>query len=360
MSGADEVHVQSEEDDSPPSQWPTDLNGILRLHGVPFLESAYRSLLLRKPDAAGINCHLPRLMDGTPKIQILRELAASAESRDLDVRLPGLKKAVLLYCLGVTPVAGHIIKYLTRSEGNSIFDIRLRSVEETLAADFRNEEAAANDTVDDDPQGLRALIADSGMFDAAWYREQSPALGKNVDLLDHFLRIGGFEGRSPSADFDAMLYLQWYQDVRKSGANPLVHYLLHGKKERRRYVATAAAALLGSASPVPVTTARIVCVKSPQVSGEAAVFVTHSPDGLIKPHAIHFVAELKRNGIGVVLAIAADKPMQPIAPDLTGCCSFRVSNVRPLGEQGLRFCRLGACPAVVPRTLRRPDSLFYQ
>jgi glycosyltransferase involved in cell wall biosynthesis len=316
MSGADEFHVESDEEDSTPSQWPTDLDGILRLHGVQFLESAYRSLLLRKPDAAGINCHLPRLMDGTPKIQILRELAASAESRDLDARLPGLKKAVLLYRLGITPVAGRIIKYLTRSEGNSIFDIRLRSVEETLEADFRNEEAA-NDTVDDDPQGLRALIADSGMFDAAWYREQSPALGKNVDLLDHFLRIGGFEGRSPSADFDAMLYLQWYQDVRKSGANPLVHYLLHGKKERRRYVATAAAALLGAASPVPVTMARIVCLKTPEFSGEAAVFVTHSPDGLIKPHVAHFISELKRGGIGVVLAIAADRPMQPIAPDLT-------------------------------------------
>jgi glycosyltransferase involved in cell wall biosynthesis len=74
--------------------------------------------------------------------------------------------------------------------------------------------------------------------------------------------------------------------------------------------------MLGVATPVPVTAARIACLKSPELSGEVAVFVTHSPDGLIKPHVVHFISELKRNGIGVVLAIAADMPMEPIAPEL--------------------------------------------
>ncbi len=315
MSGADKVHVQSEGEDSTSSQRPSDLDGILGLHGLQFLESAYLILLLRKPDAPGIACHMPRLLDGTPKIQILRELAASAESRSLDVRLPGLRRAILLYCLGITPIAGRFIKYFTRSEGNSIFDIRLRSVEEALEAYFHNEEAA-NEAVDEDPRKLRKLISNSGLFDSVWYREQSPALDENVDLLDHFLRIGGIEGRSPSADFDAMLYLRWYPDVRKAGENPLVHYLLRGKKEGRRYVTTAVAAMLGVASPVPVTTARIACLKTPEVSGEAAVFVTHSPDGLIKPHVVHFISALKSNGIRVVLVIAADEPMQPVAPQL--------------------------------------------
>jgi glycosyltransferase involved in cell wall biosynthesis len=79
--------------------------------------------------------------------------------------------------------------------------------------------------------------------------------------------------------------------------------------------------MLGVASPVPVTTARIACLKSPKVAGEVAVFVTHSPDGLIKPHVVHFVSELERNGIRVVLVIAADKPMQPVAPQLVALLS---------------------------------------
>jgi glycosyltransferase involved in cell wall biosynthesis len=315
--GVDEIHLVSDEEHSHFPRGPWDLEGILRLHGMEFLESAYLALLLRKPDATGIDCYLPRLREGMPKIQVLRELADSGEARRLDVELPGLKRAVLLYRLGKLPLAGRLLPHIFRSEGDTIFDFRLRSVEEALDADFRSEQARAErEAVIDDPNGLRALVGQSGLFDPAWYREQSPRLGENVDPLGHYLSTGGAAGRSPSPAFNAMVYLLWYPDVRRSGANPLVHYLTHGKSEGRRVVAVADAAKAGSSKPVPVTAARIVCLKHQEVAGEVALFVTHSPDGLIKPHVVHFVSQLKGNGIAVVMVIAADMPMQPIAPEV--------------------------------------------
>ncbi len=241
MSGVDEVHAQDVAGNSTSSPVPTDLDGLLRLHGTQFVEGAYGVLLLRKPDAAGFECYLARARDGTPKIQILWELAASAESRKLGVVLPGLRRAALLYRLGKLPLVGWLIRSFAGTEGNSLFEARLRAVEEGLHENIGADELYKDGPLSD-PTGVRSLVRHSGLFDAAWYREQAPRLGDNVDLLDHFLKKGGFEGRSPSANFDAKLYLLWYADVRKSGLNPLMHYLLHGKKEKRRYLATAEAA----------------------------------------------------------------------------------------------------------------------
>jgi glycosyltransferase involved in cell wall biosynthesis len=313
MSGVDDVHAQDTAGNSPSSPVAADLDGLLRLRGRQFVENAYAVLLLRKPDAGGFDCYLPRLRDGTPKIQILLELAASAESRELGAGLPGLQRAVMLYRLGNLPVVGRLIRSISGTEGNSWFEARLRSVEEGLHENIGGDDLFKDGPLND-PTGMRRLVRNSGLFDADWYREQSPRLGDHVDLLDHFLKKGGFEGRSPSANFDAKLYVLWYADVRKSGLNPLVHYLLHGKIERR--LATAKAANLGFIKPIPVTTARIVCLKTPVMPGEVAVFVTHSPDGRVKAHVIHFISELQRSGIGVVLVIAADKPMQDLTPEI--------------------------------------------
>lgn len=49
----------------------------------------------------------------------------------------------------------------------------------------------------------------------------------------HFIRYGWKEGRNPSDYFNTNYYLNLYEDVRALGMNPLVHYLLYGKKEGR-------------------------------------------------------------------------------------------------------------------------------
>jgi glycosyltransferase involved in cell wall biosynthesis len=78
----------------------------------------------------------------------------------------------------------------------------------------------------------RALIAGSGLFDAAWYAEHNLDL-LGGDLLDHYLAHGGREGRAPSPNFDGGWYLHNYQDVAQAQENPLVHYLRYGNREGR-------------------------------------------------------------------------------------------------------------------------------
>lgn len=76
------------------------------------------------------------------------------------------------------------------------------------------------------------LIAESGMFDAVWYKKQNEDL-RDIDLLSHYLQYGGREGRSPSSNFDGAWYLAAYPDVAESDQNPLVHYLQFGASEGR-------------------------------------------------------------------------------------------------------------------------------
>ncbi len=54
-----------------------------------------------------------------------------------------------------------------------------------------------------------ALAAESGLFDATWYRERYPDVGRsNVDPLVHYLKWGAHEGRDPHPLFASSFYLQ--------------------------------------------------------------------------------------------------------------------------------------------------------
>ena len=78
------------------------------------------------------------------------------------------------------------------------------------------------------------LIASSGLFDEAWYREHYPDIsGSARELARHYLVFGGLEGRDPSPLFDSDWYLEQNPDVHAAGVNPLVHYLLYGAAEGR-------------------------------------------------------------------------------------------------------------------------------
>jgi hypothetical protein len=59
-----------------------------------------------------------------------------------------------------------------------------------------------------------------------------------------------------------------------------------------------------------VTHAEIRCVRTPSLSGEVALFVTHSPHGRLKPHVCHYLESLKRENISVILIVNADRPSE--------------------------------------------------
>jgi len=80
----------------------------------------------------------------------------------------------------------------------------------------------------------KRLIIEKNLFDYDYYINQYPEVTEcNMDLLDHYLKIGYKEGKNPSENFDTDYYLRMYGDVRQSQLNPLEHYVLYGLKEGR-------------------------------------------------------------------------------------------------------------------------------
>ncbi len=74
-----------------------------------------------------------------------------------------------------------------------------------------------------------AMIRETGLFDADYYLDNNPDVkASGMDPLVHFVLHGGSEGRNPSADFNIAYYLTQNADVREMGINPLVHYMAWG------------------------------------------------------------------------------------------------------------------------------------
>lgn len=128
----DKSQLDSELKDLDPDIASLGLQEILQLNGIQFLAGAYGRLLKRQPDESGISFYLPRMLDGTPKIQILAEIALSAEARNLALELPGLSSANFIYRLSKAPLLGAVVRLLSAVEGISAVDRRLRAIEQAL------------------------------------------------------------------------------------------------------------------------------------------------------------------------------------------------------------------------------------
>lgn len=77
------------------------------------------------------------------------------------------------------------------------------------------------------------LILHSGLFNEEWFSKYYSLENTEVDLIKYYLDYYLIYGLNPSPDFDSIWYLEKYEDVKKSGINPLVHYIYYGKKEGR-------------------------------------------------------------------------------------------------------------------------------
>ena len=79
---------------------------------------------------------------------------------------------------------------------------------------------------------LVQLLKSSDFFDEEYYCANYENL-EGLNPIEHYLIKGWKVGNNPSKKFDTKYYLLIYPDVRKSGMNPLVHYLNHGMREKR-------------------------------------------------------------------------------------------------------------------------------
>ncbi|AWX32294.1 hypothetical protein [Methanosphaera sp. BMS] len=71
------------------------------------------------------------------------------------------------------------------------------------------------------------------LFDEEYYVQQFSDFNSELKPLNHYLQIGYLEGKNPSKKFSTYAYLENYHDVKLTGINPLIHYVLFGKKENR-------------------------------------------------------------------------------------------------------------------------------
>lgn len=79
----------------------------------------------------------------------------------------------------------------------------------------------------------RRAILESELFDINYYNEQCGKDFSESEGLEHYLSVGWKERKNPSAAFHTQSYLDRYLDVAEAGTCPLLHYVMHGKKEHR-------------------------------------------------------------------------------------------------------------------------------
>ena len=68
-----------------------------------------------------------------------------------------------------------------------------------------------------------------------WYLNQNRDLLPTLAIspLEHYLEFGWREGRAPNPLFNPQSYLDRYPDVAKGGLEPLTHYIVYGRAEKR-------------------------------------------------------------------------------------------------------------------------------
>lgn len=79
------------------------------------------------------------------------------------------------------------------------------------------------------------LVANSELFDAAWYLARYRDAGiMDMDAAEHYVRLGARLLRDPSLRFSAEYYVASYPDVAQASIDPFIHYVVHGQREGRR------------------------------------------------------------------------------------------------------------------------------
>jgi hypothetical protein len=78
-------------------------------------------------------------------------------------------------------------------------------------------------------------IRNSVFFDERHYLETNPDVrDTGLDAALHYLVHGGQEGRDPGPFFSTKAYFARYPDVAEARLNPLLHYEANGRREKRR------------------------------------------------------------------------------------------------------------------------------
>lgn len=78
-----------------------------------------------------------------------------------------------------------------------------------------------------------SAILNSSFFDEDWYRS-TYNMDVDVDCIEHYLKEGYKIGYNPGPDFSTYEYYECNKDIKNLNENPLVHYEISGKNEKRQ------------------------------------------------------------------------------------------------------------------------------
>jgi glycosyltransferase involved in cell wall biosynthesis len=363
-----------------PNRSTSDFNALLQFDDQRFVQSAYRMVLQRPPDPQGLDFYLSRLSNGVSKIQILGEVIDSQEAVSKAVKVLGWRAVVKLHKLSQLPLIGRLLISRTLADGKRrpqrIIDVKRSEVREVasgkretkglapniLASDFFDPiwylqrypdvQAIAVDPIDHFAEhGALEGRSPSPYFNCEYYLNNNPDVrSARINPLTHYVEHGESEGRKPSRYFDPRWYastygkeanvngsfllhfvthggfstnpspffdaIQYYRDnpdVMKTGANPLAHYLTFGLREGRRSVPTSQ--FRKSYAARMVRTNREI-----HLHDRVAVFVTYTPDGLLRSDIRHYLRALKENRIDVVLVVVSDQIRNYLPAEIESLC----------------------------------------
>lgn len=163
-------------------------------------------------------------------------------------------------------------------------------------------------------EGAAADINPGPWFDTAWYRATYLPGDTTTNPLAHFLADGG-RRTSPSPRFDAPWYLARYPTIAALGINPVIHYVTSGIREGLRIRGLPQEGS-GAAS------AAMVCLKrTPRLGRRTALFITHAPNGRIKGHVGPYLQAFAKQGVDIVLVVAADRRKTAVPASLLELCN---------------------------------------
>ena len=126
----------------PSASGGTSIPELAGLAGPAFVDNAYRTILGREPDAQGHAQQMAALGAGANKIEILGDLRYSAEGRQRNVAIPGLRPRYLVAKLGRVPVVGAIVQWIVAALSLPHLLRHQRATEAALAVNFGDVRSA--------------------------------------------------------------------------------------------------------------------------------------------------------------------------------------------------------------------------
>lgn len=149
----------------------------------------------------------------------------------------------------------------------------------------------------------KKVISASRYFDAAWYTSHYPEVQEDPAL--HFLEKGWKEGKDPSPSFSTSAYLSMYPDVCARQVNPLLHYELKGRKEKRTRCTTT------KAKAWTLQDKDVLYVDTLRETSKPVLLISHELTLTGAPRALLYMAmTLQKKGMTPVILSLKEGPME--------------------------------------------------